>query len=72
LLDICSVSAILVENKDRYEMKCCGCKKEIDFKVRMTEDNQPTYFRKVIGRDTVKVICMDCIKDPKKKEEYCK
>ena len=49
-------------------MKCDFCNKKLE--VVGIVDGVATWFGKYVGVVCTKRICLDCIKDPKKKEKY--
>ena len=52
-------------------MKCCGCDKNLNLNIGMFE-GKSLWFKKTIGQWDVKVICVECIQDPDKKDKYKK
>lgn len=50
-------------------MKCIACQKEINTDETQKDAN-PLWYGYFIGEKCIKVICCECIKDPKKKEKY--
>lgn len=55
-------------------MNCCGCGKSIDItRFKVVEYHAEWYGKFVnVEHTPIKVICYDCIQDPKKKDSYIK
>ena len=51
-------------------MKCCSCNKEIDISKNVLVNGEASWYGKYQMDIYLKVICHDCIKDPKKKAKY--
>jgi len=53
-------------------LKCCGCGKEIDINDHSLKDGLAQWFGTYTASILIRIICVECISDPTKKQKYVK